>query len=91
MFRPALHTALLIMEQTLPSHSCLGSFLERKELIRLKLQLHGKVFLERLQVPAHHQSPILVLTCVSTQACDREPFSDGWRKGHPPSPCYFTF
>lgn len=91
MFRPAFHTALLIMEQILPPHSCLGSFLERKELICLKLQLHGKVFLERLQVPTHHQSPILVLIHVSTQACDSKPFSDGWRKGYPHSPCYFTF
>lgn len=85
MSRPAFHTALLIVEQTLPPHSCLGSFLERKELICLKLQLHCKVFLEGLQVPAHHRSPILVLKCVSTQACDSKPFSDGWRKGHPPS------
>lgn len=91
MFRPAFHTALLIMEQNLPPHSCLGSFPERKELTCLKLEFHGKVFLERLQVPADHPSPVLVLTCVSTQTGDSEPFSDGWRKGHLSSPCYFTF
>lgn len=89
MFRPAFHTALLIMEQTLPPHGCLGSFLEMKEFICLKLQLHGKVFLERLQVPAHHQSPVVVLTLRFVTASLSQ--MDGGRDTHPVSPCYFTF
>lgn len=84
MFKPAFHTALLIMEQTLPPHSCLGSFLERKEFICLKLQLHGKAFLERLQVPAHHQSPIWFLHMSVLRLVTASPSQmDGGRDTHP--------